>query len=290
MNRFDIGEAWSLGIAFLRDNAQMLAIVVGGGVLIAALLQYFAAGGIDQAAQFAAFQSAIQSGDMQQLANLGGAGALGAAGGLMLLVGGIVQSAAEFAGLRIGFSRGAEDVGSALSYGVVAAILSILFFIALAIVAAIVMVVPILLLGGAALFASGGDGAGAAGSFGLVALLVFVFLAVFIWIAVRLSVMQPAMAAARSTNPLFGVSESWRLTRGNALMIFVYFVLLGIATIVLTVVAGAIVGAIGGLFGGFIATLLTTLVVSLPITILWLSIQAGIYRNLAVDSSADVFA
>ncbi len=289
MNKFDIGEAWSLALAFLREHLQMLVVVVGGGALVAALLQYFAVGG-DQAAQMAAFQEAFRSGDLGQIANAGGAGAMGAAGFLFLLVGGVIQSAAEFAGLRIGFSRGQEDVGSALSYGLVAAILSILFYILLGIAAVIILVVPIMLLGGAALFASGGDAAGAAGSFGLIALLLVVAMLVFIWIAVRLSVMQPAMAAARSTNPLFGLSESWRLTRGNAFMIFVYFVLLIIAAIVIFLVAGAIVGMIGGLFGPFVSMLLTTILVGIPLTILGLAVTAGIYRSLASDIPTDVFA
>jgi hypothetical protein len=287
MGGFSIGEAWSQAMAFMTENLQMLAVVVGGGALLAAVIQYLVVGG-DQMAQFAALQSAISSGDFSQLAEGNAAAAgMGAGAGLVAIVASIIQSGAEFAGVRIGLSRGQEDIGSALSYGVVAAILSLLLFIAIGIVAALVIGVPLVLLGVGAGLAGGGS---AASMGGIVALIVIVAIVVALWLAARLSVMQPAMAAARSTNPIYGLTESWRLTRGHALMIVLYLILLGIAAIVIFAIVGAIVGVLGAIAGPFVSMLLTTIIVGIPVTILFLSIGVGIYRTLAPDNSGDVFA
>lgn len=287
MTNFSIGEAWSQAMAFLTENLQMLALVVGGGALLAAVIQYLVVGG-DQMAQIAAMQSAISSGDFSQLAtaNAGAAG-FGAGAGLVAIIASIVQSGAEFAGTRIGLTRGQEDIGSAISYGLVAALLTLLLFIGVGIVAVLVIAIPVGLLGVGAGMAGAGSGGGMVA---VVALLSLVLLVVFIWIMVRLSVMQPAMAAARSTNPIYGITESWRLTRGNALMIFVYLLLLGIAAIVIFFIAMAIVGALAGLLGGFVGMLLSTIVVGVPLAIVGLAVGVGIYKTLAPDTAGDVFA
>lgn len=285
MNNFSIGEAWSQAMAFLTENLQILAVVVGGGALLAAVIQYLVAGG-DQMAQIAAMQSAISSGDFSQLAtaNAGAAG-FGAGAGLVAIIASVVQSGAEFAGTRIGLTRGQEDIGSAISYGLVAALLTLLLFIGVAIVAALLIGLPIVLLG---VGMGGGEPSGGAAA--IILLLLLVFFVVFIWIMVRLSVMQPAMAAARSTNPIYGITESWRLTRGNALMIFVYLFLLGIAAIVIFFIAMAIVGALAGLLGGFIGMVLSTVLVGVPLGIVGLAVGVGIYKTLAPDKTGDVFA
>lgn len=287
MNNFSIGEAWSQAMAFLTENLQMLAVIVGGGALIAAVIQYLVVGG-DQMAQFAAMQSALSSGDFSQLAaaNAGAAG-FGAGAGLVAIIASVVQSGAEFAGTRIGLTRGQEDIGSAISYGLVAALLTLLLFFGIGIVAVLVIAIPAVLLGVGAGLAGAAPGGGTVAVILLFSLALFV---VIIWVAVRLSVMQPAMAAARSTNPIYGITESWRLTRGNGLMIFLYLLLLGIAAIVIFFVAAAIVGVIGGLAGPFFAMLLSTVLVGIPLTIVSLAVGVGIYKALAPDISGDVFA
>jgi hypothetical protein len=290
MGNFTIGEAWSQAMAFLTENLQMLVVVVGGGVLIAAILQYLVVGG-DQMAQLAALQAAFTSGDFSQLAqaNAAAGAGVGALAGLIGIAVSIIQSGAEFAGARLGLSRGQDDVGSAIGYGLVAALLTLLLFAAAIIGVSLIIALPIVVLGMSAGFAgSGGPGGGMIAAFALLALALFV---VMIWILVRLSVMQPAMAAVRSTNPIYGVTESWRLTRGNALMIFIYLFLLGIAAIVIFFVAAAIVGVVGGLLGAFAGLVLTTIVVSIPLSVLSLAVGVGIYRALSPEASAgDTFA
>lgn len=287
MNSFSIGEAWSQAMAFLTENLQMLAVVVGGGALLAAIIQYLVVGG-DQMAQFAALQSAMSSGDFSQLAtaNAGAAG-FGAGAGLVAMLASVIQSGAEFAGMRIGLSRGQEDIGSAVSYGLVAALLTLLLFFAVGVVAVLVIAIPVVLLGVGAGMASADSGGG---TVAVIVLLCLLLLVVFIWIMVRLSVMQPAMAAARSTNPVYGITESWRLTRGNALMIFIYLFLLGIAAMVIFFIAAAIVGMVAGLLGGFVGMLVTTVLVGVPLTILGLAVGVGIYKTLVPETAGDVFA
>jgi hypothetical protein len=276
MQTFDIGKAWTEAMAFLRDNLQMLAILVGAGTLIAAVAQYFIMGGETQA-QLAAIMAAAQSGDLGQLARAGANQPGGSAGGLILLLVALIPSTANFAALRLGLAGGEDDIGSAIVYGLIATVLLFLAFVVIGIVAVIAIALPLGLLG----VAGGGGGVGV-----IMLLLILPLLIAFIWLVCRLSVMQPAMAAARSTNPLFGITESWRMTRGSALMIFVYLLVIGIATFVINLIVAGLFGLVGGIFG----VLMSSIIVAVPLAILNLSISAGMYRTLSDDPRADIFA
>lgn len=59
-------------------------------------------------------------------------------------------------------------------------------------------------------------------------LLVVAFVSIFIWFLLRLSVFFPAAIGSRS----LGIPESWRVTKGNALGLLVYWILWGVAIIV----------------------------------------------------------
>lgn len=286
MNSFSIGDAWSHAVAFLKTHLQMLVIIVGGGLALSAILQYLSTGGIDQQQQLTAITTAMASGDFGRLANNPNA-AMGLGGGIFAIIAGIVQSAAQFAALRLGLAPGEEQTGSAISYGLGAAVTLMLFFIAVVIVAAIAIVVPMVALGTGAAAAGGGTPSGA-----MIALMVIAglaFLVLLVWLSVRLSVMQAAMAAARSTNPIYGIKESWRLTRGNALMIFLYFIVLGILALVVMAVMGGIIGVIGAAVGSIGTMILTTVILSIPVGIVGLGITAGIYQTLVPDTRYDIF-
>ena len=285
MAQFDIGNAWSEAMAFLRDNFQLLLVLVGGGAVFAGVAQYLGAGGIDQTAQMAALQSAVSSGDWAKIAQAGAASPMGIGGGLMVILAAVVQGALQFAALRLGLTPGDDVTGSAIVYGLVATLATFLFYFAAALIAAIAIIVPLVALG----IGGGASGMGG-GVVALLAVLALVFFIAVIWVVVRLSVIQPAMAAARSANPLYGIAESWRLTSGNALMIFVYSLLLGVAALVITLVGGLVLGGIGGLMGATAAMILTTIFLSAPLAVVGTAISAGIYRTLAPDTRGDIFA
>ncbi|MEQ1725272.1 MAG: hypothetical protein ABL882_05025 [Sphingopyxis sp.] len=284
MSEFSIGAAWSEAMAFLQRNMTLLLVLVGGSVLLAAIIQTFVFG-LSQAAFQAQMQSAMTSGNMEAflttvLPGVAGAGLLGA----------IIQSTGQFAALRMGLS-GEEDYASALSYGVVAAIVSTLFWVALAFALAVIFGIILAALGAGAVFAGGGGGgAVGAGMIGMFALVALLLIPLALWLAVRLWVIAPAMADARSANPLFGLSQSWRLSAPHQWTMLGYLILLIIAAIVIFGILGAIVGFIGAMLGETVGPILVAIVTGVPAGILGLAINAGVYRTLAPRDHGEIFA
>ncbi len=79
-------------------------------------------------------------------------------------------------------------------------------------------------------------------------LLAILFLCiVFFYLAIRFCLAN-AVAVAESSNPLAILKRSWSLTRGNALRLFVFLILMGIV--------GLVLGSVAGMVGGLLVTLL----------------------------------
>ena len=273
---FSLTRAWEAAVAFLREHLSMLIAVVGGGALIAGIAQYLLMG--DPAVQQAAIAAAIQSGDFGQIVQNNAA--LGPLASLGMMAVGLISTATQFAALRLGLSRDEGSVGSALGYGAVAALLSVLLFAGIALVAAVVVIVPIVLLAGV--------GGGAMIAI-LAVLIALALIPLLLWLFARLSVMQPAMAAARSANPLFGIAQSWEMTRGKALPIVGYYLLIGIVALVASAMLGAIVAIIGGALGPLVSAILSALAISAPAAVISTAIAAGLYRVLSPDRSTEIF-
>lgn len=275
MNNFTIGEAWSLAVDFLNRNLQMLAILVGGAVVAFGLIQLILIGG-DQQAMAQQLAAAVQSGDFSGLSQAAGGAGLGFVG----LIAAIAQSATQYAAFRIGLGHG-DTISEALTYGIKAAILFLLFMIGVGIVIGGIAVALVFAVG-AGLFAAGG-GAGAAAA---VVLLILPLLLLLLWLAARLSVVTPAMADAGSINPLYGIAQSWRLTAANQWSILGYLLLLIIVAIVISAVAGIFAALFGATVGGVVSLVL----IEAPLAIVSVGVAAGIYLAVAPRNAGDVFA
>lgn len=275
MSGFTIGEAWSQAVDFLQRNLQMLVILVGGAVVAFGIVQLVLIGG-DPDAFAQRIATAIQSGNMEAMGEAAGGAGLGLIGIIALLV----QTATQYAACRIGLGHG-DSVADALVYGLKAAVVFLLFGLAVGIVIGGIVAVLAFTIG-AGLFASGAG----AGAIGLMVLLALVLLLVMIWLFARLLVVTPAMADAGSINPLYGIATSWRLTAPHQWAIVGYILLLVLVLIVVTMVVGGILGLMGGPVGG----LLTTVLVDAPIAVVSLAVTAGAYLALAPRGRGDIFA
>jgi hypothetical protein len=274
MHGFTIGDAWSYAMDFLQRNLQMLAILVGGGAIAAGLTQLVAMGGSPQALaeQMAA---AMRSGNPEMLTQLGG-GAIAVSS----LLGYLVQSTTQYAGLRLGLGHG-DSTADALVYGLKASVLMLLFLMAVILVVGLGVGLVAVALGAGAM----ASGAGAGMAIGLI-LLLLVLLFVMLWLVARLSVAAPAMADAGSINPLYGIATSWRLTADRQWSILGYIILLAIAAGVISSLAQAIFG----LFGATVGSALSVVVVTAPIAVVTIAVYAGIYLTVARRDTGDVFA
>jgi hypothetical protein len=284
MNKISISQAWAYATSFFSDQHSHHAIaLIGVGVAVPVLLNLLLGGA-------AAMDPAMMA---------SGAASMAAVGSTMFLVGilgFVLQMGSYFASWRMGLVPGQESVGSALGYGLVAALPVLLVTIAFVLVFGVILAV---LFGSAMIpaFMGGGmpsDGA-AMGSIGLMVLAVPVFLAAMLWLSARFCVMGPVMAASRSFNPLTGLGESWRMTAASQWKIMGYFVLLFIVVIIISTIFGMIFG-VSMLAGGEPGTGMVAMVtimgafVSIPVAYLYVGIPAGIYKALGGGDSSDVFA
>lgn len=283
MNRISISQAWAYATSFFSDQHSNHAIaLIGVGIAVPTVLQLLLGGPALDPSTFAS-----------------GAASMAALGGTVFLLGliaFILQMGSYFASWRMGLAPGQESVGSALGYGLVAALPVLLVAIAFVVVVGLVIGV---LFGGAMLpMLMSGDptAAGAVGSVGLALLAVPVILAFGLWLSARLCVMGPIMAAGRSFNPLPALAESWRMTAASQWKLMGYFVLLFIVALILTMILGLVFGVsalVGGGAPGTGSIILITIVsalVSIPIAYLYVGIPAGIYKALGGGDRADIFA
>jgi hypothetical protein len=287
---FSIGEAWSQAMAFLSAHFRMILIYVLAGVLIPAILQFAVMGGAGMQQLFS--PEALMAGGDPAAVFAG----LGVGFVIVSIIGNIIQSGSYFASWRHGLSNGSEEPAGAITYGLTAGVMWLLATIVLVIIGVIVIGVPMALLGGAAAMAGGSPGAG----LGILAVLIpLLLLVVLLWLAARLSCTGPAMADARSINPLYGIGTSWRLTGPAQWSIFGYLIVLVIATFVLFLVIGLVagVGMVGAMSSGgeagagsIITLVITSFLVGIPVALAYVAIPAGIYRTLVPNNAGDVFA
>lgn len=285
MNRISISQAWAYATSFF--NGQMAGhaiILIGVGIVIPFVLQFALTGG-----------AMVDTTAMAR----GGADMIAAMGGMMILtslISYILQNGSYFASWRLGLTGGQENIGGALSYGVVAA----LPYLLLTIVVVVVLGIIGFLMFGSALapMLMGGkpSEAAAMGMVGMMFLTVPSFLVLALWLAARLCCTGPVMADRRSYNILSALGESWRLTAASQWKIMGYFVLLAVALFVVILILGMVAGvsmfAAGGgsSAAGVAGTIIGLLLLGIPMAYLQVAIPVGIYRALGQGNVADVFA
>lgn len=280
MNKISISQAWSYATSFFAGQGANHAIaLIGVGIVVPLILQFALGGGAMMA-------------DPMSMAAGGGLAAMGGLMILLSLINYILQTGSYFASWRIGLSNGSEPLGSALAYGMVAALPTLLLGIVVVVVLALIGFVVF----GSALAPVMMGGQPGAGMGGLMLLLMLLFFLFVLWLAARFCCTGPVMADQRTYNILTGLGESWRMTAASQLKIFAYFILIGVALFVVFLILGMIVGvsmfAGGGApsGGSMVGLIIGALLLSIPMAYLQVGVPAGIYRALGGRSQADVFA
>lgn len=282
MNKISISEAWAYATSFFNGQHPNHAIALIGMGIVGPLLLNLAMGG---------------GAAMNPAAFAGGPDAVLAMGGSLILIGllgFILQSGSYFASWRLGLMPGKETIGSALGYGLVAALpvllLTVAFILLIGIVAGIVFGASLMpLLAGGQPTDAGAAGAGIMMLLGLPLFLLFL-----LWLSARFSCMGPIMAHGRTFNPLPALAESWRMTAASQWKLMGYFVLLAIVIFIIAMIVGMIAG-VGAIAGGdsgagFGFALVLSSLIGIPIAYLYVGVPAGIYRALGGGNAGDVFA
>jgi hypothetical protein len=286
MNQFSMGNAWSLGFGFIRDNLVMCLILAAIGVIVPQVLQIAFIGG--SAASMMADPTTLGVGGIEAMASM--MGFLG----IITIVGAVITYATYFAAWR----NGLHQVGmvSALIYGAIAAITSLLA----AILIGFILILPFALVLGGLVGISAGSGMGSGVGTGLFTIVLMIAWFLFLlWFVARTIAAGPWMADNASYNPFTGLANSWRMTGPGQWAIFGYVVLLFIAVMIITLIITAVtgLGAFGmmsGMGDGMSAASLGIIgifsaVITIPLTLVYLAVPMGVYLNLREEDNAAIF-
>jgi membrane-anchored glycerophosphoryl diester phosphodiesterase (GDPDase) len=137
-------------------------------------------------------------------------------------------------------------------------------------------------------------GMAAAGVPALAVVAVVALLVVMIYIGVRMSLIAPVVAVDRVRNPIEALRRSWDLTRGNAGRILGFYVLLGLAFIVVLLVLmgliGVLLAVIAGGEGAKIGAAVISSLLTGIMTLYFIAIMASIHRQLSGPTAEAVSA
>lgn len=127
-----------------------------------------------------------------------------------------------------------------------------------------------------------------AGPAGAVMAIVGIAALVF-WLFVRTSLSAPVVAVEGVRNPVVALRRSWMLTRGNGGRIALFYLLVGIAFLLVMIVVMAVVGIVLALVaGGETARVLVAVVSSAlgsVVTLYFAGILAAVHRQMAGPST-----
>lgn len=115
----------------------------------------------------------------------------------------------------------------------------------------------------------------------VVALLLIVAIA---YAAIKFSLIAPVIAIDGERNPMAAIARSWRLTKGNSLRIFAFFVLLFVVIVIIGVLLQGILTLLLSAAGGEVARIgiaAVSALVNAMITVIFLVVLAAIHRQLA---------
>jgi hypothetical protein len=291
MQNFSAGKAMSEAFEIFKARFMPMAILtVLYYVVIAAVMGTFGLG------MMAPLLSSAATGQPADPAAFGA----GMFGGIILLY--IVIYALNFwqqgAMCRLTSDRHDGSLGDAIGAGLKSILplfgVAILAFIG---IMAFFMVFG-MVIGGAAMGAGAASGSGGgAGAIGLI--LGLVAFVAGVWLAMRCSMILPAIAIEEQRNPLTAIGRSWSMTKGHALKLFALFVVVFavmgvVAFVALSLTVGVSAAGAGpeavpgmGAIAGFVVAMIA---LGLTIGIYLMALVGAIYRQLGGQAVTEVEA
>lgn len=274
---FDSSRAWRDAMALIQANREVLAAVAG---------VFFLLPGIASALFLTDYQNNL-------MANIGNSAAVrqlleGNVGKVMSfgLISLLLQSVGHMAMLALLTDRTRPTVGQAIGVAVRA----------FPTLAATILIVFAGYLLGALIYAVFAGLLGVATGIGvLMFVLILLLAAMMVYVMVKLSLTMPVIVIEKVLNPFAALTRSWRLTRGNSLRLFLFYLLLALIYLVIATVFGGGIMLVTTLAAGegtlslVVAALVSGLfgaAASLAIT----AILAAIHRQLAGPSAESLGA
>lgn len=273
---FDMGRAWSEGIARVKANLQVLAILGGIFFFVPSVLLFVAM----PDAMGAMMSPDMDPQNMEQI--MAGLGA-----GFFLLYLAIVL--ASFVGYTAMIALMGDprrvSVGEAIGTGI-KVLLPLLALLIIFIVGYFVAALAVGLVFGLLIAAVGSVSTGFAGVLTFI-LAIAVLLAV-LWVLTRFSMTLPVLALEGTLNPFTALGRSWKLTQPAQMRLFLFYVLLFVAYLVIALVTFMIMGTIAAAMGTPSALGFLNGVIGALVAMVFSGVIVGIYLQLAGPSVSNV--
>lgn len=269
--KFDMSAAWNETARLLSANRQVLPIIAGVFFFLPSL-----AYGLIFDGHMAPIEAA-QAGDPDPGEMFRAMVGVFSELWWLMLITSLVQWFGTLGMLVLLTDRGRPTVGEALGTGAKLMLPYLGVQILVSCILGIALLFP---------FAAGASAGPAAGVLvGLVAAVVLAYL------FTKFLLVSPVVAAERVINPLAVLGRSWRLTKGNALRLFTFVLLLAVGFMVVAIVASIVAGLILALAGSEVARVgdaIVSSLVSALFTAIFVTTLAAIHRQLAGRSPETV--
>lgn len=268
--KFNMSDAWRDATAMMSGNREVLLIVAGLFFFLPSLVLGLVLGNVQTEVQ------GLATGSPERTAEI----ALSIYGQwwwLLILIT-IVSVVGYLALLALLRDNNRPTVGEAIRIGFVGLLPAIGTYF-------------VLCLGmgfGATLLAMGARATGS----GAVSLLIGAIIAILaVYVMVKVSLSGPVIAIDKVHNPFKVLGRSWKLTKGNSLRLFLFYLLIGIVYFVVVLVVGMIVGVLtlaAGASAGLIVNAVLSGAVSAAFYVILVAVIAAAHRQLAGPSAAAV--
>lgn len=270
--KFDMNRCWSDAMALLSGNLQYLALIAGIFFLLPNLLLLVAfpelmSGSMDPAADPEQI--------LQQFEGLWGMFA-----GIILVT--MLASTIGYAAMVALLGNSRPTVGEALS-AAFSALPALIGVIGVTILAYIVALIPLSLIIAVFMLVF----SLILGEIGAAFVSVIVCLIALLFIAVRFVLVTPAVMLDGIRNPFAAFGRSWKLTADDHKRIFLFFVLIMIAYLVIAMIIGGLAGVLTAMAGTFIGGLINGLL-SVIAAIVFTAILVAMHKQLAGTVAEDI--
>jgi hypothetical protein len=200
--------------------------------------------------------------------------------GWLLVLGGIANVLGYLSLLALLRDHNRPTVGEAIKIGLIGLLPAIGAYIVLVLglgfVAALLAVV-----------------AGVTGNAAVGFIVVLAIIAGVVYVLVKVSLSGPVIAIDKVYNPVKILTRSWRLTKGNSVRLFLFYLLLFVTYVVIVAVASGIVAVLLALLGESVATTINAVIsaaIGAVAYLVFVAVLAAVHRQLSGPSPAAVGA
>ena len=284
MTKFDGNQAWNEAMRLVSANREVLLVMAGVFIFLPAVAAQFFMG--DSQAQMMALLPKMQN-TKDPMAAMQPLMALYAKVLPYVLVMMVAQTIGKLAMMALLTDYRRPTVGEALAIGlkslptlIVVGLLLMLGYAVVAFALALVIGVLVAVLGMISPVLSG-----------LMAVVaVAAFIGALLVVFTRLSLVTPVVIIERISSPVQAIKLSWNMVKGNTRRLLLFFMLLGVAYMVIALIAGGVLGVVVGLIVGkgsamALGTGIVGGLIGMAASVVFTALLVAIHRQLAGESA-----